>query len=226
MEDDVETVREQLQEACDVGKHLLLEGWIPSDSFWSNLSCQKIETKHIMAVQRPLSLAAVYKSYRVISELYKAGIDVSQTDKLRNNVIHTLVIHESRQQVDGSKYLEVFNYSARLLLRDAFSKLLLVENTSGLRPVEMAAHFQTCRLMEAIFKCPGSYLSKQTKCGTISVDLYDVTDYECALQRRPWAHSPMFLLTFLQCAKLKSAFTTEFFTKGLIGKWLGIRKKI
>ena len=226
MEDDVETVRGQLQQACDIEKHLLLDGWISSDSFWSNLSCQNIETKHIISVQRPLSLATVYKSYRVISELYKAGIDISQTDKLGNNVIHTLVIHESRQEVNESKYLEVFNYFARLLTRDEMSKLLLAENTSGLRPVELAANFQTFHLVEAIFKSPGLCLNQQTKCCTIFIDLYDVTDYECDLQRRPWAHSPMFLLKFLKCTKMKNEFTTEFFTKGLIGKWLEIQKKI
>ena len=226
MEDDVETAHMQLQHAGDVEKHLLLEGWIPSDSFWSTWTCKEAEIQKIMTIQRPLSLAAVCGSYGVITELYKAGIDVFQMDKFGNNVIHTLIIHASRRETQESKYLEVFNYFARLLPSDTFSKLLLAENTSSLRPLEMAAHFQTFRLMDAMLKNPESYLNKQVKCGTIFIDVFDVTEYECDSQRRPWANSPMFLLTFLRCAKLKSEFTTEFFTKGCIGKWLETRKKI
>ena len=226
MNDDVEMVQQQLHQACDDERYLLLEGWISSDSFWSNWKCKAAEMQYIMTVQRPLSLAAVCGAYRVIHVLYSSGIDVFQTDKLGNTVIHTLIIHTSRQEAKESKYLEMFDYLARLLPRAVFSKLLLVENTSSLRAVEMAAHLQTFCLMDAIFKSPGPYRIELAKCGTISIDQYDVTEYECDFQCRPWAYSPMFLLVLLKSAKLKSVFTTEFFTTGIIGKWLEIRKKI
>ena len=225
MEDDFGTVQEQLQQSNGVKKHQLLEGWIATDSFWTNWNCKEAKTQQIMTVQRPLSLAAVCGSYRVIDALYKAGIDILQTDELGNNVIHTLIIHTSRRKDKELKYLEMFHYLAKLSIDELFSKLLLTENTSSLRPVEMAAHFQAFRVMDAILKIPGPYLIEQSKCGTISIESYDVTDYEYGFKCRPWANSPMFLLMFLKSAKLKDEFTTEFLTKGLIGKWLAIRKK-
>ena len=226
MKDDVETVRKQLHLSNVAEKHLLLEGWISSDSFWSNWIGKEAETQKIMTVERPLSLAAVCGSCRVIDELYKAGIDVFQTDKLGNNVLHTLVIHTSRLEAKESKYLEVLHHFIRLFPEEVFSKLLLSENSSGLRPVELAALFQTLHLIDAMFQSPGPYLNKQATCGTISIDFYDVTEYESDFQRRPWANSPMFLLMFLKCSKLKDEFPTEVVTKGFIGKWLDIRKKI
>ena len=224
--DDADTVQEQLQPACGVERHLLLHGWISSDSFWSHWTDKEAETQHIMTVQRPLSLAAVCESYRVISVFYKNGIDISQADKLGNNVIHTLVIHASRNECNESKYLEVFNNFVSLLPRKSLSKLLLAENMAGLRPIELAAQFQTFRLIEAIFKSPGPYFHKHAKSGTISINYYDVSDYECDVQGRPRAKSPMFLLTFLKCTKLKSEFTTKFLTEGLFGEWVEMRKQI
>ena len=224
--DDVETVREQLQKAIGIERHLLLEGWISTDSFWSNWTCKDAEIQHIMAVQRPLSLAALSESYRVISVFYKNGIDICQADRFGNNVIHTLVIHTSRNEGKESKYLEAFNNFARLLPRKALSNLLLAENTSGLRPLELAAHFQTFPLLEALFKIPGHYFHKPAKSGTISINYYDISDYECDVRARPWANSPMFLLAFFKCVKLKSEFTTKFITEGFLGEWVETRKKI
>ena len=179
-----------------------------------------------MTVHRPLSLAAVCGSCDVIQELHIAGIDMFQADKLENNVIHMLVIHANRNPEKELMYLDVFIKIKTLMSKEAFNRMLVTENISGTKPLELAAHFQTFRLMNAILTTPGVYLKKQAKCGTLSIDGYDVTDYESDTECRPWMNSPMFLLLFLICSKLNDEFTTKFITSGLISRWMKIRKNI
>ena len=226
MENDVEAVRLRLQQSNEDVKHLLLEGWICDDSFWACWPCKEAETQKIMTVHRPLGLAAVCGSCDVIQELYDGGIDMYQADKLGNTVIHTLIIHANRNQERELMYLDVFLKIKSLMSKDDFNRMLLTENLCETKPLELAAHFQTFRLMNAILTTPGVYLKKQAKCGTLSIDSYDVTDYESDTEYRPWVNSPMFLLIFLNFEKLKDDYTTKFITKGLIARWVNVRKNV
>ena len=226
MENNAEAVRLQLECSDDNVKHLLLEGWICDETFWACWPCKEAESQKILSVHRPLSLAAVCGSCDVIQELHIAGIDMFQADTLGNNVIHTLIIHANRNQERELMYLDVFFKIKSLISTDDFNKLLSIENLSGVKPLELAAHFQTFRLMNAILTTPGIYLKKQAKCGTLSIDSFDVTDYESDIECRPWVNSPMFLLFFLKCTKLKDEYTTEFITSGLIFRWVNVRKKV
>ena len=226
MENDVEAVRLQLGRSSEEAKDLLLEGWICDDTFWACWPSNEAESQKIMTLHRPLSLAAVCGSCDVIQELHIAGIDMFQADKLENNVIHTLIIHANRNPEKELMYLDVFIKIKTLMSKEAFNRMLVTENLCGTKPLELAAHFQTFRLMNAILTTPGVYLKKQAKCGTLSIDGYDVTDYESDTECRPWVNSPMFLLLFLRCSKLNDEFTTKFITSGLISRWVKIRKNI
>ena len=226
MKNNAEAVRLQLEQSSDDVHHLLLEGWICDDSFWACWPCKEAETQKIMTVHRPLSLAAVCGSCDVVQELHIAGIDMFQADKLGNNVIHTLIVHANRNQEREIMYLDVFIKISSLMTRENFNKLLVTENNCGAQPLELAAHFQTLRLMNAIITAPGVYLKEQAKCGTLSIDTFDVTDYESGTKCRPWVNSPMFLLLYLKCTKLKDEYTTKFITRGLITRWVNIRQKV
>ena len=225
MENNVEAVRLQIERSSEETKHLLLEGRICDANFWACWPCKEAESQKIMTVHRPLSLAAVCGSCDVIQELHISGIDMFQADTLGNNAIHTLIIRANRNQERELMYLDVFNKIKSLMSKEDFDKMLLTENHCGTRPLELAAHFQTFRLMHAILTTPGVYLKKQAKCGTLSIDSYDVTDYEADTGSRPWVNSPMFLLLFLKCSKLNK-FTTKFMTSGFIARWVKIRKSI
>ena len=225
MDDDLQTVLYYLSQECVNDRGVLLEGWISDVTFWECWQCDAADEQRIMAVRRAWSLASVCGSLQVMSELYKAGIDVYQEDELGNNVIHILIIHASKHPEQEEVYLKVFDFISSLLSRQQFEKLLLKQNTSGLNCVELATFSQTFRFMMAIFET-SVYRTKQAQCGMVSVDYYDITEYESYHKGRPLARSPMFLLLFLRNTKLQDEYTKKVFTSGVIGRWLAIRKKV
>ena len=225
MDDDLQTVACYLSQAGVNDRVVLLDGWISDVTFWECWQCDAADEQRIMAVRRAWSLASVCGSLQVMSELYKAGIDVYQEDERRNNVVHTLIIHASKHPEQEEVYLKVVDFISSLLSRQQFEKLLLKQNSSGLNCVELAAFSQSFRLMMAIFKT-SVYKTKQTQGGMVSVDYYDVTEYETYHNCRPWETSPMFLLLFLRNTKLQDEYTKKVFTSGVIGRWLAIRKKV
>ena len=225
MEDDVESVRLILARSRGHAMQLL-EGWISDDSFWKCWSCKESKRDKVLSVRRPLSMAAVCGSCQVIEELYKTGINILQVDSLGNNVIHSLIIRASRDMDNEIFYLNVFQRMVNIFDKEAVTRLLLSENSSGLRPAELAAFLQTFRLMNAVFLTPGVYVKKQARSGTMCVDYYDVTDYECTSGTRPMIKSPMFLLILLKSLKLRDDYTTKMLTTGLIGRWIETRKQV
>ena len=225
MDNDVETVRSYLTQSDNGGRYVLMEGWISEGSVWDCWQCKESQEEKIMAVQRAWSLAAVCGSCEVIGELYQAGIDVLQADEFGNNVMHTIIIHASRHSDCEDRYLKVFNYISSLLPEQKFQELVLNQNTSGLRCVELAAYLQTFLLMNAIFDSP-VYRKKHVQCGTLCVDYYDVTDYEGHFASRSWTNSPLYLLAFLRNTKLQDTNTKKSLTSGVIGRWMTSRKKV
>ena len=224
MTDDVDTVQYMVNNCDEETKNILLGGWISDKEFWQCCNSHDVNNHQITAVQRPWCLAAVCGSCKVVAELYKAGIDVSQLDKMGNNIIHSLIIYASRQH--ELLHLDMYNYIASLVPHNKLISLLLTENTDGLRPVELAAHFHTLRLLDAILKTPGLYLSRKVCCATLCMNYYDVTDYESLQDSRPKTRNLLFLLTFLRNNKLADPYTKEAYTSGLIGQWIAYQKKV
>ena len=72
---------------------------------------------------------------------------------MRNNIIHTLIIHTSRHQ--ELLHLKMYDYIVALISHEKLTSLLLAENADGLRPVELAAYFHTLRLLDAILRTAG-----------------------------------------------------------------------
>ena len=179
-------VKLRLAQCTEDVKYLLLEGWISDVSFWECWPGKESEVMRIMTVHRPLSLAAVCGSCDVIQEFHAASMDMFQADKLGNNVIHTLIIHANKNQEQETMYLRMFNTIATLMSEEDFNRLLINANFAGVKPLELAAHFQTFRLMNAILTAPGLYKKKEVTCGTLSIDYFDITDYECDSRCRPF----------------------------------------
>ena len=224
MADDIETVKHIISNSSKQQNNMLLDGWISDADFWECRNSEDIDKHQITIVQRPWCLAAVCGSYRVVGELYKAGVNVFQTDKMGNNIIHSLIIHASRHQ--ELLHLKMYDYIVALISHEKLTSLLLAENADGLRPVELAAYFHTLRLLDAILRTPGLYLSRKVRCATLFMHHYDVTDYESLQESRSKTRSLLFLLTFLQNHKLHDPYTKEMYTSGLIGHWIARRKKV
>lgn len=221
--DNVDVVNSCIATANQFEKHILFEGWIKVVDWLEHNSPQSAERALVFCTRRAWSLAAVAGSHQVICKLFKEGIDIFQKDSLGNNVIHALIIHACACSDTEGKLLDTYIYLQDLLPRNQFSELLVMENSDRVRPLELAAHLQTMRLLDAIMNTPGPYLVKQKQCGLLVVNYYDVTEYESGEGSRPWAHNPMFLLMFLGVLKLNNNYVQKCFSQGVIHNWIQCR---
>ena len=224
IEDDVTVIKNLINESSK--RKELLEVWFPADTLWNNLPEEDAASHRIATIRRSWTLAAVCGSYKVMKYLYATGIDVHQVDSLGNNVIHTLIIYSNEQEESAELHSRTYHYIESLVSRNEMSSLLQSENHDGLRPVEVAAHFQTFLLLKAIFDNRDIYLTKSVVCGLSVVEYYDVSDYESIGQHRPLANSPLFSIIFSHVNKLTHTFSAENFTSGIIGNWLRSKQKI
>ena len=224
IKDDVTVVQNLLNESVE--RKEVLEVWFPADILWNNLPEEGATYYRITTIRRSWTLAAVCGSYKVMKHLYDTGIDVHQVDSLGNNVIHTLIIYTNKQKGSAELHLKTYRYIASLVSRNEMSLLLQSENRDGLRPVELASHFQTFILLKAIFDNRDSYLTKSIVCGLSVVEYFDVSDYESIEQHRPLANSPLFLIILSHANELNDTSVAETFSSGIIGNWLRCKQRI
>lgn len=223
--DDAETVKDFMSSAGEHDKQILLEGWINVET-WLESGQSKSEGKALVcSTRRAWSLAAVACSHKVMAELVQAQIDIFQTDAECNNIIHSLIIHSSFCKESEQKLLGSYHYLHCIIPNDKFTQLLMMENSDRVRPLELAAHLQTIRFLDAIMNTPGAYLVKQKQCGLIVVNYYDVTEYESDKENRPWTQNPMFLLNFLGAHQLNDAHVRRILIEGILWKWMFCRSK-
>ena len=223
-EDDVQTVHAMLQEANDKQKYKLLEGWIDTDVFWDSLEDRKSANKTLFSIRRSFSLAAVCGSVNVLKELVNHGVNVCQTDSNGHNVLHSLVIYSSQSQTFEESHVCVYRYIKTLIPADRMEELLLCENVDGLIPLELAGILQTLRFIKAIFDTRGHYKRKSNNSGLMTINEYNVDDYEGMENTRSRYKSPMYALVNLGNDKLNDPYTREFFSTGIIDEWLRCRR--
>ena len=221
---DVATVRRMLDEEDKEGQEVLLEGWIDTDVFWTALG-GGVTDKEAFGIRRAFVLAAVCGSLEVLEELVDRGINVCQTDGLGNNVVHSLIIYSSQLHDFEKLHVKVYHHLKSILPDNLIEELILSENSDGLRPVELAAHYQTLRIMEAIYNTPGHYVHESHTCGMMSSTHYQIDEYEGLEPTRPLHKSPMSLLVHLGHKKLEDDYTKQIFTKSLFAKWISCRRK-
>ena len=137
-----------------------------------------------------------------------------------------MITHASILSAQEELYLECFQFILSLVPKEIIEGLLLAENKSGLRPIELASCLQTYRLMNVFFSVPGIYLKQQVTCGLASIDFYDVSDYESTIASRSCLKSPLYLLLYMAPSKLDDDYTRSVFTKGLIAEWVNCKKKV
>ena len=223
-EDDVKTVHAMLKEANEKQKHTLLEGWIDTDVFWDSFEDRKSVNKTLFSIHRSFSLAAVCGSVNVLKELVNHGVNVCQTDSSGNNVIHSLIIYASQSQEIEESHVRVYRYIKTLVPAEKMEELILSDNADDLIPLELAGVLQTLRFIKAIFDTRGHYKKKSQNSGLMTINEYNVDDYEGFECARSRFKSPTFALVNLGNDKLNDAYTREFFSTGIIDEWLHCRR--
>ena len=109
----------------------------------------------------PLHLAVICHAKGVVKCLIQHGLDVTQRDFRRNNVLHALINVSSQLSCkDHVKSTDMYYLLITLFQEHNVISCLYQEDAKGLRPLELAASLSNFHLMNAIFCTPGVYLCK------------------------------------------------------------------
>ncbi len=170
------------------------------DGSWVPLS-------YLSRVSRPLFMAVMTGSVEVTELLLKEGADVHQTNTHGENIIHSLVAACSLNLISTDNSIKTYKGLVSVLDFLDLKKLLLQENKTELRPLEMAANLGCVSLLETMLLTPEVYVTKIVKRGLFTEQWIDVTDYEINSEGTRKALSP---LSFLSYMDAKCAFTGKY----------------
>ena len=215
---DVPSVRVILHKASAEQKDFLLNGLLPSHIDKDPVSVYKLPD---YPLSRPLHAAVVYHSHDVLKLMWKAGVDVFQTDILGNNTIHVLIETASRNISNEDRYVETLDVIKSLFTPAELKNLLLTENTLKLRPLELACFCGCLILARTIFETKNVYLYKEEHIGYTVVQYFDVSDYELYTINPPSRMhvSPLILIAFAETSKLRLQGTQKALKSPPIQAW-------
>ena len=175
--DDVSGVDEFLSTCTTGEKDRMLNGRFMFETVSHIRGCKSEIRQHI-DVQRPLGVAAGSAALNVLERLIDYHINVMYTENGGKNVIHVLILTSEMYPDMEERFLDVYLLLCKKIPHADLVQLLLAENQSGIRPVELAAERGSYQILEAIFETRGVYLTKIQNEGMASYHWYDVTEYE------------------------------------------------
>ncbi len=185
-----------LSGAGDYQRKALLNG--PFDFGGASL----VPANYMSRMSRPLLISVMTGSVKVMELLLKEGADIHQTNTHGENIIHSLVAASSLNLICTEEAIKTYKKLVSVLDSLDLEKLLLQENKTELRPLEMAANLGCVSLLETILLTCGVYLMKTIKRGSFMEEWIDVTDYETDSEGTRKAMSPLSILSHMdtQCA--------------------------
>ena len=175
--DHVHAVDEALSTCSPREKDRMLNGHFVYETI-AKASGHKHEIRKNVDVYRPLGVATAAASVSVLQYLIDNHADVMYTENDDNNVMHVLILTSEVYPEMEDRFLAAYRLLCKKIPRDDLVQLLLAENQSGIRPVELAAERGSYQILEAIFETRGVYLTKIQNVGVTSYHWYDVTEYE------------------------------------------------
>ena len=172
-------------------------------------------------ITKPLLLAVAFASRNVVEVFLEHGIDVCQVDVRDNNIIHALVNLSHLNETTEANMVKMYKWLFGRLNLESMRRLLFMENSTGMRPLELAANFGTFDMYSAIFDTKGIYLVKEEVCRQFfHVYWYDVTEYEGHQSCKRWTKSPLFYLVFVDKRRLKSATSSGIYAMNPTKDWI------
>ena len=171
---------------------------------------------------RPLFQCVTFGSFNILRVLLKHGADILQVAENRWNVIHYLIVVSHENVKFEGKAVQIYRRLLEELATEDVQKLLMMEDTDGLRPLELAVHAGCLQMFNAIVNTPGIYLVNRQRKGLKEVCWYDITEYEDVNFRKKatrYSKSPMNLLSFSERKILKSDVSTGILRKGMLKQW-------
>ena len=192
-ENDVRKLYQMLSKANPVEKDAMLNGVFDfgRDSFISPLTLARLS--------KPLFIATVFASIDAMELLLNEGADIFQENITNGNILHSLVAGSSIDEGDTLQDRAVLIYKKLVSILDPsqMRKLLMHENSHGLRPMELAVNLGCLCLYECMQLTPGVYVTKTLDKGVLKEEWIDVTEYETYEPGHRRVKSPIFLFSFL-----------------------------
>ena len=171
---------------------------------------------------RPLFQCVTFGSYKILRVLLKHGADIFQVAENQWNIIHYLIIVSRENENFEGKAVQIYKRLLSELPVEDVRRLLMMEDTDGLRPLELAVHVGCLQMFNAIVNTPGVYLVNRQRKGLKEESWYDITEYEdgsfCNKAARH-SKSPINLLSFSERKILKSDVSTDILRKGMLKQW-------
>ena len=146
--------------------------------------------------QAPSQSQSHTQSEAILNNLLKEGADLYQVNVSNGNILHSLVAGSSFDDVLEERSVFVYKKLVSLLDENELNKLLMHENSDGLRPLEQAVNLGTLVLYEAMQLTPGVYVTKTIEKGVFKEEWIDITEYETYDPGHRRAKSPPFLMAF------------------------------
>ena len=215
-ENDVPKVYQMLSKAHPVEKDAMLNGVFDfgRDPFIPPLTLAKLS--------KPLFIATVFASIEVLELLLKEGADIFQENITNGNILHSLVAGSSIDESDTlqDRAVLIVKKLVSILDQSQMRKLLMHENSHGLRPMELAVNLGCLCLYECMQLTPGVYVPKTLDKGVLKEEWIDVTEYESYEPGHRRVKSPTFLFSFLDKTILSSPKNKAILESDLVALWI------
>ena len=181
-QDNFQAVEEILHHCNERQKRVFIDGRfvfnIPEDS----LKSVKHDTLPC-AFERPLVLAAVFRSKEVLKIFLRYKGDVFIQDINASTVLHGIIWAVALNPSLELEYTAIYELLINTLTKDQKKHLIFLEDSEGLRPIELATRLCTFGLFQKILDTEGVYLYNKGHLGGYVCTWFDVTDYEKQFQR-------------------------------------------
>ena len=218
--DNIKTIKDVL-EALDSKEQIykLIHGrFTRPKKFYNNFNnIEKISTD-CFVVETPFCLAMAYGANDTILEFMDHGVDVAIQDHSGNNCVHVLIITAFFKPEDEEKLRKTFCMFQQNICNGLLKELLMQENDSGFRPLELAADLAVFGFFQDIFESP-VYITNELHDGICTTQLFDITEYESATLGTRASRSPLTMLSLLDLGSACKPHIEEVFEAEYMRKW-------
>ena len=126
----------------------------------------------------PWCLAAVCDSRNVMQVLLEYGADVLQVNYSGNNLLHVLAaLSSTGNESTEEEIVATAKYIRHILETEVYEKLLLTENSDGLRPLELASHLGSFALFMFYFCTLDVYITREEEYTLYKIQYFEITEY-------------------------------------------------
>ena len=126
----------------------------------------------------PWCLAAVCDSRRVMELLLEHGADLLQVNSNGNNMLHVLAaLASTGTEKEEEDVISTARHIRNIVKPDIYCKLLLTENSDGLRPLELAGHLGAFALFRFYFDTKDLYITREDDHTLYKIQYFEITEY-------------------------------------------------